>query len=152
MKSEILTYQLNDLDTVAEFILKGLKSKTVLFYGDMGSGKTTLIKALLKEMGSKDVVSSPTFSIVNEYDIENDKVFHFDFYRIESLDEAYDFGIEDYLDSDHWVFIEWPDRIKGLLPNDADIIEIITNTDNTRSLKLNKTTINLTENYAENSL
>ncbi|WP_411767479.1 tRNA (adenosine(37)-N6)-threonylcarbamoyltransferase complex ATPase subunit type 1 TsaE [Winogradskyella sp. A3E31] len=152
MKSETLTYRLNDIDTVAEFILKGLKSKIVLFYGDMGSGKTTLIKALLKEMGSKDVVSSPTFSIVNEYDIENDKVFHFDFYRIESLDEAYDFGIEDYLDSNHWLFIEWPDRIKDLLPNDADTIEITTNTDNTRSLKLNKTTINLTENYAENSL
>lgn len=152
MKSETIAFRLNDLDTVAKFIIKSLKSKTVLFYGDMGSGKTTLIKALLKEMSSNDVVSSPTFSIINEYEIENDKVFHFDFYRIDSLDEAYDFGIEDYLDCDHWVFIEWPDRIKGLLPNNVDTIEIRTNTDNTRSLKLNKTTINLTENYAENSL
>ena len=107
MKTVELPYNLQQIDSVASDILKQLESKVVVFNGDMGAGKTTFIKALLKAMQSEDVVTSPTFSIVNEYSIPNDKVYHFDFYRIESLEEAFNFGIEDYINSTHWLFIEW---------------------------------------------
>ncbi|MCC1484607.1 tRNA (adenosine(37)-N6)-threonylcarbamoyltransferase complex ATPase subunit type 1 TsaE [Winogradskyella immobilis] len=152
MKTVEYTYQLEQIDAIAVEVLEQLNSKTVLFYGTMGAGKTTFINALLKAMKSEDVATSPTFSIVNEYNIPNDKVFHFDFYRIESIDEAYNFGIEDYLDSKHWLFMEWPERIEPLLPDNAQTITIETNNDNTRSLKLTINKNNLTEQYAENSL
>jgi tRNA threonylcarbamoyladenosine biosynthesis protein TsaE len=140
-------YNLEQIDTIAAKVLDQLKSKTVLFYGSMGAGKTTLINALLQAMKSDDVATSPTFSIINEYSLPNDKIFHFDFYRIESIDEAYNFGIEDYLDSKHWLFMEWPERIEDLLPKNAQTITIVTNKDNTRSLKLTINKNNLTEQY-----
>ena len=90
----------------------------------MGAGKTTLIKALLKEMQSEDDVSSPTFSIVNEYVIPNDKVYHFDFYRINDIEEALSFGVEDYFYSNHWLFIEWSERIKALIPESYNAVNI----------------------------
>lgn len=135
MKTVELPYNLHQIDSVASTILKQLESKVVVFNGDMGAGKTTFIKALLKAMNSKDVVNSPTFSIVNEYSIPNDKVYHFDFYRIESLEEAFNFGIEDYMNSDHWLFIEWADRIEPLLPEQRSTIDITVIDEENRSLK-----------------
>ena len=133
---------------MAATVLGHLDSKTVLFYGHMGAGKTTFINALLKAMKSDDLATSPTFSIVNEYRLPNDKIYHFDFYRIESIEEAYNFGIEDYFDSDHWLFIEWPERIEALLPKDAQSITITSMDDSNRSLKLTIDHKLLTENNA----
>ncbi|WP_369994749.1 tRNA (adenosine(37)-N6)-threonylcarbamoyltransferase complex ATPase subunit type 1 TsaE [Winogradskyella sp.] len=148
MKTIELTYHIKDIDAIAASILEHLQSKTVLFNGEMGTGKTTFINAMLNAMGSEDVATSPTFSIVNEYQLPNDKIFHFDFYRIESLDEAYNFGIEDYLSSDHWLFLEWPERIEALLPEDAQTITITSIEDNIRSLKLTIKNEFLTEQNA----
>lgn len=148
MKTIELTYHLKDIDAIASSVLEHLESKTLLFKGKMGYGKTTFINALLKALNSDDVARSPTFSIVNEYKIPNDKVYHFDFYRIESLDEAYDFGIEDYFNSKHWLFLEWPERIEALLPEDTQTISINKIEDNIRSLKLTINTKYLTRNIA----
>lgn len=117
-------YTLADLPQIASEIIAKTKSKTLLFYGEMGVGKTTLIKELVKQLGSRDVVSSPTFSLVNEYNAEKGPLFHFDFYRIEDEMEALDMGVEEYFDRDNWVFIEWPDKIKSLLPDDAQKITL----------------------------
>ena len=148
MKTIDFTYHLSDIDATAASVLEHLNSKTILFNGTMGSGKTTFINALLKALESSDIATSPTFSIVNEYTIPNDKIYHFDFYRIESLDEAYNFGIEDYLDSNNWLFMEWPERIEALLPNDSQTITITALEDNIRSLKLTIKTKHLTQNKA----
>jgi len=142
------TYHLNDIDATAESVLEHLNSKTILFIGDMGAGKTTFINALLKAMRSDDLATSPTFSIVNEYTVPNDKIYHFDFYRIESIDEAYNFGIEDYLNSDNWLFMEWPERIKELISEDTQTVRITDLNENKRSLKLTINTKHLTENTA----
>ncbi|WP_218841845.1 tRNA (adenosine(37)-N6)-threonylcarbamoyltransferase complex ATPase subunit type 1 TsaE [Winogradskyella ursingii] len=148
MKTIEFTYHLSEIDEVALRILENLNSKTILFNGEMGAGKTTLIKSLLKVMGSDDIATSPTFSIVNEYNISGDKVFHFDFYRIENLEEAYNFGLEEYLDNGHWQFMEWAENIEPLLPEDAQNIDITKIDDNTRSLKLTIETNNITEDKA----
>lgn len=148
MKTVELPYNLQQIDSVASDILKQFESKVVVFNGDMGAGKTTFIKALLKAMQSEDVVTSPTFSIVNEYNIPNDTVYHFDFYRIESLEEAFNFGIEDYLNSDHWLFIEWADRIAPLLPEQRSTIDISVINEENRSLKLTIENELLTEHNA----
>ncbi|AJR04275.1 tRNA (adenosine(37)-N6)-threonylcarbamoyltransferase complex ATPase subunit type 1 TsaE [Siansivirga zeaxanthinifaciens] len=132
-----LYFSLEDIDHVSKEVLNNLKSKTILFYGNMGAGKTTFIKSLIKNLGCKDEASSPTFSIVNEYEIENDKIFHFDLYRIKDIEEAYNFGIEDYLDSGHWVLIEWPEKIESLLITDCNTITIDLETNNSRKLTLN---------------
>ena len=148
MKVIEFTYHLKDIDAIAMSVLEHLESKTLLFNGSMGAGKTTFINALLKAMQSDDVATSPTFSIVNEYTFPNGKVYHFDFYRIESLDEAYNFGIEDYLNSNHWLFMEWPKRIKELIPEDTQSVTINNLEDNKRSLKLTIKTNHLNENRA----
>jgi tRNA threonylcarbamoyladenosine biosynthesis protein TsaE len=142
------TYHIKDIDAIAVNVLEHLASKTILFNGSMGAGKTTLISALLKAMKSNDVVTSPTFSIVNEYATPNDKIYHFDFYRLESLEEAYNFGIEDYLNTDHWLFIEWPERLEAILPEDSQTVTITYLEDDIRSLKLTIKTNHLTENKA----
>ncbi|OUR91989.1 tRNA (adenosine(37)-N6)-threonylcarbamoyltransferase complex ATPase subunit type 1 TsaE [Flavobacteriales bacterium 34_180_T64] len=139
-----ITYQINDLESVSKLLLEQLTTKTILFYGEMGTGKTTLIKALVNALGSNDSVSSPTFSIINEYLTSNDKIYHFDLYRINDENEALNFGIEDYLYSDHWILIEWPEKLPNLLPKNADIITLTMNNNASRTLKLSKN-INLTE-------
>ena len=130
------TFNINGIEKVAQMLIEQCFTKTILFYGDMGVGKTTLIRALVKALGSNDEVTSPTFSLVNEYEVENDKIYHFDFYRIENEVEVLDIGIEDYFYSGHWCFIEWPDKIEGILPNDADISYIKLNKDGSRTLEL----------------
>jgi tRNA threonylcarbamoyladenosine biosynthesis protein TsaE len=141
-------YNLEDIDATARNVLANLDCKTIAFYGEMGVGKTTFVSALLKAMHSKDIATSPTFSIVNEYKLPNDKVFHFDFYRLESIEEAYNFGIEDYFNSNHWVFIEWPDRVQELIPENAQTINITSVDTNKRSLKLTIKNKSLTKNMA----
>ncbi|OBX24810.1 tRNA threonylcarbamoyladenosine biosynthesis protein TsaE [Gelidibacter algens] len=142
------TYSLEELESVADAILKHSTSKTLLFYGEMGVGKTTLIKALSKKLGSAATVNSPTFSIVNEYEIQDDLIYHFDLFRIEDEEEALNFGIEDYLFSNHYNFIEWPERIITLLPEASNKIEIKLNLDGSRTLKLS-TDINLNQEKAK---
>jgi len=144
-----ITYQIEDINTVTQQILQRLTSKTILFYGDMGVGKTTLIKSLAKLLGCDDEVSSPTFSIVNEYVTKDSSIFHFDFYRIKDEDEALNFGFEDYLYTPNWVFIEWPENVKNLLPEDVNIIEVSHVNETSRHLKLNKT-LTITLNDAMN--
>jgi tRNA threonylcarbamoyladenosine biosynthesis protein TsaE len=118
-------YSLEDLSAIAKEIIATTKNKTLLFYGQMGVGKTTLIKEICVSLGINDVVSSPTFSLVNEYHTsKNEKVFHFDFYRITSEEEALDMGIEDYLYNNDWCLIEWPENIENLLPLDAVQIQL----------------------------
>ena len=129
-------FDIQSIDNVAKELLASVKHKTILFYGEMGAGKTTLISALVKALGGMEEASSPTFSIVNEYEVTNDKVYHFDFYRIEDEIEVLDIGIEDYFYSGHWNFIEWPEKIKGILPLEADISYIKMNKDGSRTLEL----------------
>lgn len=129
-------YRIDELQTVANQLLKNLKSKTILLYGNMGVGKTTLIKALVKALGSMDDVSSPTYSIVNEYELKDDNIYHFDLYRIKDLDEAYNFGLEDYLNSTHWLIIEWPELIEDIITDDFDCVTLTMNDNHTRNLIL----------------
>ena len=134
-----INYGINEIEQVAKNLIKNVKTKTLLFYGDMGVGKTSLIKALVKAFGSNDAVSSPSFSIVNEYKLGDEFIYHFDLYRIEDVEELYNFGIEDYLDSNHWKLIEWPEKIKSLLDENFDEIEVKLDTKTNRILSLNKT-------------
>ena len=131
-----LTYTLAELPEIANAILSNAQTKNLLFYGEMGIGKTTLIKELGKSLGVEDTITSPTFSIVNEYQLATDKLFHFDFYRIEREEEAMDIGIEEYFYSGHWNFIEWPQKITNLLPNDSTELLLTKNTNGSRTLKM----------------
>ena len=148
MQNIELTYHINEIDDVALKVLNNLEYKALLFNGEMGAGKTTLINAILRAMKSEDIATSPTFSIVNEYKSPKGSIYHFDFYRIESLDEAYNFGIEDYLYSDNWLFIEWPDRIEEILPENTQTVTITKIDNETRNLKLSINDKLLTENKA----
>lgn len=129
-----LTYHLSEIEEVAKKIIPLLKHKIVLLKGDMGKGKTTLAKALIKTLNINETISSPTFSIVNEYVSENTKVFHFDFYRIKSIEEALDFGVEEYIYSDAWCFMEWSEKIAPLLPDQVSVITITAVDEHTRTI------------------
>lgn len=110
-------YSLSDLKTISEKIIFNSNTKIILFFGEMGVGKTTLIKQICKDLNVIDAISSPTFSLVNEYKTLNgDKVFHFDFYRLLEEEEALDIGIYDYFESNEWCLVEWPENIENLLP------------------------------------
>ncbi|MGM5471405.1 tRNA (adenosine(37)-N6)-threonylcarbamoyltransferase complex ATPase subunit type 1 TsaE [Flavobacteriaceae bacterium LMO-SS05] len=143
------TYKIADIDQVAEDLLNQVTSKIILLEADMGVGKTTLIKALVKALGSDDVVTSPTFSIVNEYKINNDSIFHFDFYRIKNEEEALNFGIEDYLLSDSWIFMEWFEKIPNLLPVNSTVVRIKVNENASRTLILSQNILNNKKNAME---
>lgn len=117
-----------------EFINMLGERRVVAFYGAMGAGKTTFIRALCQELGVEETVTSPTFAIVNEYGITGGSIFHFDFYRIRRLEEAYDMGFEDYLYSGHLCLIEWPELIEELLPPDVVNVHITVNADGSRTL------------------
>jgi len=130
-------YALADLNKIAKDVISTSENKILLFYGAMGVGKTTLIKELCKELGIEDVTSSPTFSLVNEYHTnQGDVVYHFDFYRIEDEEEAYDIGIEDYFYSDAWCLIEWPENIQNLLPLKSTEIHLTQLSDGLRNIQL----------------
>ena len=113
-------------------------SRIFLFYGEMGAGKTTLIKSLCESLGVAEPVTSPTFSIVNEYIGASRKVYHFDFYRLKTQTEALDMGYEEYFYSDAWCFIEWPEKIPGLLPEHYVKINIKAPDDNLRQINIEK--------------
>lgn len=117
---------LSELPALAKQMLKSFgNQKVIAFYGEMGAGKTTVIKALCEELGVTDTVNSPTFSIVNEYrGAGGQKIYHFDFYRLKSPMEAYDLGYEEYLYSKAYCFIEWPEKLEELMPLEHESVTI----------------------------
>lgn len=133
----ILEYYLQDIEKIALQIINSNPEKVILFNGEMGAGKTTLIKTLCKTLGVHDATSSPTFSLVNEYETDdNQLVYHFDVYRLKSQTEALDMGIDEYLYSGNWCFIEWAEKIPDLLPENHSIITITILEDGKRLIKL----------------
>ena len=149
---DITIKNLDEMGEKARMFINTLgEQRVIAFYGSMGAGKTTFIRALCQELGVIEPVTSPTFAIVNEYEVVDDqssihqssihqssikKVFHFDFYRIKRLEEAYDMGFEDYLYSGQLCLIEWPELIEELLPDDAVRVHITVNDDGTRSVRV----------------
>jgi len=131
------TYFLEDISVIAKEIISSVSSKILLFYGEMGTGKTTLIKEIVKQLGVEDVAHSPTFSLVNEYlSRKGETIYHFDFYRIEQEEEAYDIGIEEYFYENNWCLIEWPEKVENLLPLESVVIKLKMNPDNSRTIKI----------------
>jgi tRNA threonylcarbamoyladenosine biosynthesis protein TsaE len=133
-----IIFSLDEIDNIAQIILTKQPEKVILFNGIMGVGKTTLIKALAKNLGVNEATSSPTFSLVNEYQIANNQyIYHFDVYRLKNEMEALDIGIDDYLYSGNWCFIEWAENIPNLIPEKHSIITIKLLPDGKRHLTLN---------------
>lgn len=134
---ELIINSLDDINEVAEQFLTELGNhKVIALYGKMGVGKTTFVKAVCNVKGIEDIATSPSFAIVNEYHGKDDVIYHFDFYRINSIEEAYDFGYEEYFYSGRICFIEWPELIEQLLPEDVLRLEFNENIDGSRSIKL----------------
>jgi tRNA threonylcarbamoyladenosine biosynthesis protein TsaE len=122
-------------DAAANLINHFPEQRVFAFYGKMGAGKTTFIQSICRHLGSDDNVTSPTFALINEYITKNmDSLFHFDFYRIEKLEEAYDMGYEDYIYSGNYCFIEWPEMIESLLPQNVVEVKIEVGDDNSRNI------------------
>ncbi|MFM2010092.1 MAG: hypothetical protein RLZZ479_483 [Bacteroidota bacterium] len=120
-----IVFTLDELELVAQKVIDQHPSKVILFHGEMGVGKTTLIKQLCKTLGVTSATSSPTFSLVNEYEtIDNQVVYHFDFYRLKNEMEALDMGADDYFYSGNWCFIEWAEKIPSLIPDKHAVITI----------------------------
>ena len=132
-----IIFSIDQLEEVAQKIIANNPKKVILFHGEMGVGKTTLIKQLCKTLGVTGATSSPTFSLVNEYEAnENQLVYHFDFYRLNKEEEALDMGVDDYLYSGNWCFIEWAEKIPNLIPEVHSVINISLLADGKRSLTL----------------
>lgn len=132
-----IRFTLDEIDAIAAQIAPELKHRIVRMDGAMGAGKTTLIQALGRQLNLIDSVTSPTFSVVNTYLNKDQEIFyHFDFYRIESEDEALDFGVEEYFDSGCWCFLEWSERIAKLLPDQYSTVTIEVLNEKTRYLQL----------------
>ena len=132
-----IVFSLDQIQEVAEQILTQDPKKIILFNGEMGVGKTTLIKQLCKNLGVTEATSSPTFSLVNEYyTSDNQIVYHFDFYRLNKETEALDMGADDYFYSGNWCFIEWSEKVAILIPEEHSVITIELLADGKRELKL----------------
>ena len=135
-----MTIKVNQIENIREaarqFVSEALPGHSVIaFYGKMGAGKTTFIKALCEELGVEDVITSPTFAIVNEYEASEEVIYHFDFYRIKRLEEVYDMGYEDYFyEPGALCLIEWPELIEELLPDTALRVSIIEEPDGSRNI------------------
>ena len=132
---------IENIGEAAKTFIKAIgENKIFAFYGKMGSGKTTFIKAICEQLGVEDVITSPTFAIVNEYNYNDNSIsntiYHFDFYRIRRIEEVYDMGFEDYFYSGALCFIEWPELIEDLLPIDAVKVKINAVDDNTREVTI----------------
>ncbi|MFH6971123.1 tRNA (adenosine(37)-N6)-threonylcarbamoyltransferase complex ATPase subunit type 1 TsaE [Flavobacterium petrolei] len=132
-----IIFSIDQLEEVAQKIISENPKKVILFHGEMGVGKTTLIKQLCKTLGVTGATSSPTFSLVNEYEVDdNQLVYHFDFYRLNKEEEAMDMGVDDYLYSGNWCFIEWAEKIPNMIPEVHSVITISLLADGKRSLTL----------------
>jgi len=132
---EIKIQDLEHIREAARTFIENIGDHTVFaFYGKMGAGKTTFIKAICEELGVSDVITSPTFAIVNEYTAQDKPVYHFDFYRIKKLEEVYDMGFEDYFYSGALCLIEWPELIEDVLPEDAVKVSIQEKEDGSRAI------------------
>ena len=132
-----IVFSIEQLESVAQQIITEQPPKVILFHGEMGVGKTTLIKQLCKILGVTAATSSPTFSLVNEYEtVTNQTVYHFDFYRLKNEMEALDMGADDYFYSGNWCFIEWAEKIPNLIPEEHAIITIELVEDGKRHLTL----------------
>ncbi|MBQ8773971.1 MAG: tRNA (adenosine(37)-N6)-threonylcarbamoyltransferase complex ATPase subunit type 1 TsaE [Muribaculaceae bacterium] len=139
---KIVISTLDEIDVAAKRFVELMGDETVYaFYGEMGAGKTTFINALTRALGvEEDVTNSPSFSIINEYrsDTTAELIYHFDLYRLESVDEAFDIGVEDFLDSGALCLLEWPERIEPLLPDDTVRVDIRELVDGSRELTLTR--------------
>ncbi|RRD02316.1 tRNA (adenosine(37)-N6)-threonylcarbamoyltransferase complex ATPase subunit type 1 TsaE [Prevotella sp. OH937_COT-195] len=131
---EIRINNINDIDTAARLFIDNMpQGKVFAFYGKMGAGKTTFIKAVCEGLGVNDVITSPTFAIVNEYEgKEHAVIYHFDFYRIKKIEEVYDMGYEEYFFSGNLCFIEWPELIEDLLTDNVTRVKIEETEDGSR--------------------
>ena len=124
---EYTIHSLDEINQAASLFIHSMKDKTIFaFYGNMGAGKTTFIKAVCEQLGVTDVVNSPSFSIINEYSLpeQKKKIYHFDFYRIKKENEVYDIGYEDYFYSGNLCFLEWPELVEDLLPENTVRVHI----------------------------
>jgi tRNA threonylcarbamoyladenosine biosynthesis protein TsaE len=137
---EIIIKDKKHLNAAARQLLKhSAESKIFAFYGSMGAGKTTIIKAICEHLGAVDIISSPTFTLVNEYRTSGGKtLFHIDFYRIKKQEEVFDFGIEEYLTGDSYCFMEWPELIEGILPPETVKVRIYVDESEQRILTISK--------------
>lgn len=144
METTITIHSLGEIDEAARKFVEQMGDETVYaFYGPMGAGKTTFINALCRALGvNDDPTSSPSFSIINEYrsDTTAELIYHFDLYRLESIDEAFDIGVEDYFDSGALCLLEWPERIEDILPDDTVRVNIELLDDDSRRLTVNTPT------------
>ena len=132
-----IVFTIDELESVTQQIIAQQPARVILFHGEMGVGKTTLIKQLCKTLGVTEATSSPTFSLVNEYEtVTNQIVYHFDFYRLKNEMEALDMGADDYFYSGNWCFIEWAEKIPNLIPEEHAIITIKLVDDGKRHLTL----------------
>ncbi len=127
-------YDLNQIDAIAESLVAVFEHKVILLKGDLGAGKTTLVKAIVKQLGSNEEVSSPTFGIVNEISVANASAFHLDLYRIENSEELQEFGFEEYLHSGGYCFIEWPEIAMTLITQPHHTITLKHVNDSTRNI------------------
>ena len=131
----IIAFKEEDIRQAAKQFVENMGENTIFaFYGKMGAGKTTFIKAICEELGCQDVITSPTFAIVNEYSSDTTPIYHFDFYRIKKLEEVYDMGYEEYFYSGALCLIEWPELIEEILPDDAVRVNINEQEDGSRTI------------------
>ena len=132
----IFYYSLSEINEACKFIFENITGKIILFEGDLGSGKTTLIKNLCYELGSIDNVSSPTFPILNIYDNKKNKIYHADLYRVENIKDLNEIGFFDIVNTNDWLFVEWPKKIIDLIDKPFSIVNINIEDDNMRKIEL----------------